>query len=114
MATLPAYTLDKKLLSQLVGAMETVSIHSDAKGAPESTPQGLQQIWKCSDAGGQLFVLWATELCDGNALHLPPGTVYLEVWPREKNAAKRKPREVSAALVRLDQALVRIGGKRHR
>jgi hypothetical protein len=108
MGTFRAYTLDRKAIPQLVGALEAISIRAESMGPPEVAPLGVQQMWRCSDAAGPIFVLWATELNDKNLLGRPPGTVHLEVWPPEKRAPKRKRKEVSSALTQVDQALARL------
>src|SRR5438874_1485462 len=107
--TFPSHTLDSGLLPQVVAAIETISIHPEAMGAPEMTPEGVQRMWRCSDEKGQLFVLRATDLGPENALGVAEGTIYLEAWPREKGAPKRKSKEVSSALTRLEELLARLG-----
>jgi hypothetical protein len=109
MGAFRAYTLDSKVLPQLAGALEAISIRAEAVGSSEVASLGVQQMWRCSDAGGQLFNLLVTELNDKSLLGRPPGTVYLEVWPLEKRAPKRKRKEVSAALAQVEQALGKLG-----
>ncbi len=110
MIPFPAYyTLNNKQVPQLIDAIEAVSIRAEALGPPEKCPEGVQHLWRCSDAGGELFALWATELGDENVYRLPAGTIYLQLLPRAKTAPRRKRNEISAALERFDRAVIALG-----
>ena len=112
MGALPEFTLDKRLTPHLSRTMREVGLDFRPVAPPKMTPDGVEEIWMCSDSSGQLFSFSLVELSDQNVFGLKGGTMYLQFGPREKSAPKRKRKEVAQAFERLERALVELGAQR--
>jgi hypothetical protein len=112
MADLPRYILEKDLVLQLSDVMQEVSLDLQRFGPPKTTAQGNEQVWKCSDKGGEVFSFTTLEVTDQNVFGLKSGSVYLELGPREKGARKRPRKELVAAFNQFDHALNKLGARR--
>src|SRR5882762_1261592 len=111
MSNITRFVLDKSSLDDLIPALQKVSFEVQRFSPPKTTAHGVEEVWLCCDAAGQLFSFSILEVNDQNTFGLKIGVVYLELGPHEKGARKRTRKEVSDAFKRFEHALIALGGK---